>query len=79
MKDWRTEAACVGMPSDLFFPRDGVGRGLEAKLICAGCPVTEECMEFAFAARVDLGIWGGLNRNELVRERRRRARTVAEM
>ena len=43
------------------------GRTREAKRICTGCPVRDECLEYALANDERFGIWGGLSE----RERRR--------
>ena len=73
---WRDEAACRGMDPDIFHPGPGENEKLEeAKLVCATCPVTVECAEFAIqvedsGARV--GIYGGLSarRRALAAQRR---------
>lgn len=67
---WRADAACNGADLDLFFPDRG-NHGLEAKRICARCPVLTDCLEFALVTRAT-GIWGGMTDNErrqLVRAR----------
>jgi WhiB family redox-sensing transcriptional regulator len=66
------EAACIGADPDLFFP--GKGRNddcAEAKAICAGCPVRDECLEAGMSQ--DFGIWGGTTERERRRLRRLRA------
>lgn len=66
---WRAQAACQGMPPNLFFPEvdeyttDEEYAELIRKLavaydVCAGCPVREECAEFARANRYE-GVYGG--------------------
>jgi hypothetical protein len=50
----------------MFFPRDGMGL-LAAQEICAECPVSKRCLEYALENHVDHGIWGGCSE----RERRR--------
>src|SRR5690606_28754178 len=59
---WRNNAACLGVDSNVFFPGRGA-KGTEAKQICGGCPVREECLEYALRTRPVYGIWGGLNHN----------------
>lgn len=56
--------ACIGRDPELWFKQ---GPGTAAKKICAGCPVREECLEYAVRGRIEDGIWGGLG------ERARRA------
>jgi len=67
--EWMAEGKCRDMAPDVFFPSDGTGV-LEAQRICADCPVSEACLEYAIANKIDHGVWGG--RSE--RERRRIAR-----
>ena len=64
---WRQAAACRSADPELFFPLSGSGKALEqiaeAKVICAGCPVRRQCLEFAARTRPH-GIWGGLTELE---------------
>ncbi len=73
---WRTQAACSGFNPLLFFPNgelgDGVAQATLAKAICASCPVSHECLEFAISTFQNDGIWGGLTEDE--RRRVKRAR-----
>lgn len=58
---WTEQAACVGLPTEWFFPeRGGAAAVGQAKAICHGCPVVGECLAFAFATATEDGIWGGL-------------------
>lgn len=69
--NWRDHAACKGMAARLFFP----GRGessVEAKEVCAACPVQAACLDDALAQPEGFGIWGGLSE----RQRRRIRRTI---
>lgn len=75
--DWMDDAACRGADPEIFFPitpRNGRGyRGLNepALRICRICRVRDECLEYAFKANMDDGIWGGTTIEE--RKRRRKA------
>lgn len=64
--DWRDRAACAGQPHALFFPTgEGTERAAEqAKAICAVCPVTDECLEYALETNQVSGIWGGTTESE---------------
>lgn len=62
---WQLSANCIGMDPALFFADRVAPR--EAQQACAGCPVSEQCLEYALVNRIDAGYWGG--RSE--RERRR--------
>ena len=75
--DWRQDAACKGANVELFFAVDDDGVA-QAKSICAGCPVQQDCLEWALASRQDDGIWGGFTEVERRRIRRRR-RTAARV
>ena len=67
---WQLDAACRGMASSVFFhPRNERGptrleREQQAKAICAGCPVIQECRDHAIAVREHYGVWGGLTEEE---------------
>lgn len=62
-EDWTTLAACKGMPADLFFTERGKSTA-EAKAVCAGCPVREQCLDYAMANTERFGVWGGLSEHE---------------
>lgn len=75
---WREDAACLRYPAVLFFGLDDVESPAErrtreenAKRICIGCEVRDECLDYALATREAYGIWGGLTEIE----RRARLRT----
>ena len=80
---WQFRAACRGEDSSLFFApsyfekrEEKLAREAKAKVYCAGCPVREECLEYALRIREPHGVWGGLNETErraILRERERRA------
>jgi WhiB family redox-sensing transcriptional regulator len=75
-RDWRASAVCTGFSSELFFPDKGAsGHALEAKIICRGCPVRAECLEWAMTNHEEFGIWGAMTREErrALRRRQRRA------
>lgn len=73
---WQDQAACVGTDPDLFFPeKRGPNNTVEAKKICAGCPVRVPCGEHGVRHET-FGVWGGMSGRELRRERRRRGITL---
>jgi len=71
-KIWQRQANCMGVDPDLFFPERGASTR-EAKEVCRGCVVREDCLEYALANGEKFGIWGGLSERERRRIRRRRA------
>lgn len=68
---WQARAACRGPQSTMFFPPntferkdDKDRREYNAKGICAGCSVRQDCLDYAIAIREPHGIWGGLTEGE---------------
>ena len=53
---WQEYANCLGVDPDLFFPERGASTR-EAKEVCRGCVVREECLEFALQNGEKFGIW----------------------
>ena len=45
-ENWQDGANCLGVDPDLFFPERGASTR-EAKEVCRGCIVREQCLEFA--------------------------------
>lgn len=68
---WQERALCAQTDPEAFFPEKG-GSTREAKRICLGCEVRDECLEYALANDERFGIWGGLSE----RERRRLKRGI---
>jgi WhiB family transcriptional regulator, redox-sensing transcriptional regulator len=79
--NWRAAGACLDADPDLFFPISSAGPAEQqiarAKVICAGCGVRRECLEFALAQEQVYGIWGGTTSEDRQRDRRRRRRAAA--
>jgi WhiB family redox-sensing transcriptional regulator len=72
-RNWTNDAACVGDPDpDLFHPLpDQTEESRAAKTICAGCPVSDLCLDEALDLNDRYGIRGGLTETErLVLHRR---------
>jgi WhiB family transcriptional regulator, redox-sensing transcriptional regulator len=73
-EDWWSTAACRSAEPEIFFPISNVMARADiarAKRICAACPVTRQCLNYALHHRQEQGIWGGLTDDErrLVRRR----------
>ena len=71
-RSWQTQANCMGVDPDLFFPERGASTR-EAKEVCRGCVVSDDCLESALANGEKFGIWGGMSERERRRLRRARA------
>jgi WhiB family transcriptional regulator, redox-sensing transcriptional regulator len=70
-EEWRDQAECAGMDTNLFFPVTDADAAAP-KRVCAVCPVRQECLEWAIATRQSDGVWGGMTEDERRRLRRRR-------
>lgn len=70
-REWMAKAACRGHDPDAWFPTVGKPSG-EAVAICTGCPVREQCADYADAHGERHGLWGGLTTDERYRRARRR-------
>jgi len=72
-EEWEDEAACAGIPGDIWFPEKNEWRKAnEAKLVCnTMCSVREQCLEFAVREGIEFGIFGGLTGRERATMRRR--------
>lgn len=76
--DWRARAACRNEDPEAFFAEGKSSRAAvrEARAVCAHCPVSDACGQFAIRTGQYWGVWGGMSQNEL-RKRRTRARAAA--
>jgi hypothetical protein len=64
-------ATCTRVDPDLFFPqRDNGTTTATARRLCAVCPLTEACRDYAMKHSV-MGIWGGTTERERKAERAR--------
>jgi WhiB family redox-sensing transcriptional regulator len=68
--DWQVKAACRGVDTSNFYHPENergpsrVRREMRAKAVCSACPVIENCLRWALAAREPYGVWGGLSVEE---------------
>lgn len=70
-EDWYSRALCPETDPEAFYPEKG-GSTAEAKKICRGCPVKDQCLQWALDHDERFGVWGGLSD----RERRRLKRSA---
>lgn len=68
--EWQNSGACRTLPTEMFFHPDGERgpsrhkRENAAKVVCASCPVVQQCREHALSVQEPYGIWGGLTEDE---------------
>ena len=67
---WQTDALCAQTDPEAFFPEKG-GSTRDAKRICEGCTVRQQCLEYALEHDERFGIWGGLSERERRKLRKR--------
>jgi WhiB family redox-sensing transcriptional regulator len=60
-----TDAACATAPLEIFFPegKNKQAKEYAAKVICASCPIQQECLAHAITNN-ELGVWGGKTEEE---------------
>jgi WhiB family redox-sensing transcriptional regulator len=68
--DWQKQALCAQTDPEAFFPEKG-GSTREAKRICVGCEVKQECLEYALLQDERFGISGGMSERERRRLKRK--------
>jgi WhiB family redox-sensing transcriptional regulator len=63
--DWLEHRGCKGVDTAVFYPGRGDHQAVAtAKTICAGCPVRQDCLDYAIRTSQRIGIWGGLSEYE---------------
>jgi WhiB family redox-sensing transcriptional regulator len=60
---WQRDALCAQVDPEIFFPERGAST-VDAKGVCAGCPVRMECLADALGRGERFGVWGGLSERE---------------
>ena len=76
---WQDKALCAEVDPEAFFPEKG-GSTRPAKLVCRGCEVRAECLEYALEHEDvgRFGIWGGTSERERRRMKRQPAATTIQ-
>ena len=76
--DWRSQAACLTVDPELFFPVGNTGPAIaqiaKAKEVCGRCEVVDTCLKWALENGQDAGVWGGMSEGERRSRKRRSAR-----
>ena len=66
--DWRSQAACLTVDPELFFPVGNTGPAIaqiaKAKEVCGRCEVVDTCLRWALENGQDAGVWGGMSEEE---------------
>jgi len=73
---WQEYANCLGVDPDLFFPERGASTR-EAKAVCNGCVVRDDCLDYALTNGEKFGVWGGMSERQ--RRRIRSQRSIANV
>ncbi|HLJ07421.1 MAG TPA: WhiB family transcriptional regulator [Acidimicrobiia bacterium] len=62
---WMRNAACRGEGFNAWFPSEEFGEDADAaRRVCCGCRVRTDCLDYALAAGIRHGVWGGLSARE---------------
>jgi WhiB family redox-sensing transcriptional regulator len=69
---WMQDGACAEVDPESFFPEKG-GSTRDAKSICRGCEVLDDCLAYALRNDERFGIWGGKSERERAAMKRNRA------
>lgn len=72
-KDWRDEAACLGVEPEIFYPaalRPGSrSHNNEALALCGTCDVRAECLDWAYEINDGWAVLGGLTPRQRAKTR----------
>lgn len=62
---WMRNAACRGQGFNTWFPSEESSEEADAaRHVCSGCRVRTDCLDYALAAGIRHGVWGGLSARE---------------
>ena len=61
--NWASRGACIGSPTEWFFPGVGQQPDPRGKALCARCPVAGDCFDHG-QANESFGVWGGITFRE---------------
>lgn len=61
--EWARRGVCAQTDPDMFYPHQGE-HARAARQVCAGCPVRDECLDWALTHHERWGIWGGFTARE---------------
>lgn len=66
---WMARSACGPEHAELFYPSSDAPNIVrraqkKARVVCEGCPVRSECLDYAIVHGMIGGVWGGLSERE---------------
>jgi WhiB family redox-sensing transcriptional regulator len=61
---WRELASCKGSDPNKFFRERGSTGYSAERLLCALCPVRDNCLDFALSNHIQHGFFGGFSKEE---------------
>jgi WhiB family redox-sensing transcriptional regulator len=73
--EWMSDAACLGMDVNMFFPTEGQNLSPEVKALCNSCTVRVNCYIYAEQHYIDHGTFGGMSAQQRKESRRTTGRT----
>jgi WhiB family redox-sensing transcriptional regulator len=68
--NWQLDGSCRQINPEVFFHPEGErgparrSRDSQAKEVCLGCPVLQQCREHALRVREPYGVWGAMTEDE---------------
>ncbi len=68
--DWQFDGSCRTVSPEVFFHPEGErgskrrSRDSQAKQVCLGCPVLDQCRNHALTVREPYGVWGAMTEDE---------------
>jgi len=76
--NWANSALCAQTDPDAFHPESREA-SIQSKRTCRPCEVKTHCLEYALAAKITTGVWGGMSYRERLKfEKARRALVQAQ-
>lgn len=60
MSDWRSQARCKSVDTQLFYDTEESVMKKQAAKYCVNCPVQNQCLYTAVVIYEKYGVWGGL-------------------
>lgn len=68
---WADDASCRTSDPEAFYPKYGESTA-DAKMVCAPCPVKNQCLEYAVIHDERFGVWGGVSAHQREKDRKTR-------